>query len=88
MPFVNIKLVDGVFSTDQKHAMTSAITEVMIKFEDSEALREIAWVLIENLHAEGWHVAAGRFRDQNAITNVRQLENNFRDDQRPFRIEG
>ncbi len=33
MPFVNIKLVEGVFTTEQKHAMAAAITDVMVKFE-------------------------------------------------------
>ena len=28
MPFVNIKLVDGVFTPEEKHAMAKAITDV------------------------------------------------------------
>jgi 4-oxalocrotonate tautomerase len=56
MPFVNIKLVDGVFSTEEKHALAAAITDVMVKFEGSEAFREVVWVLIEELHTDGWHI--------------------------------
>jgi 4-oxalocrotonate tautomerase len=56
MPFVNVKLVDGVFTPEEKHAMAAALTDVMVKFEGSEAFREVVWVLIEELHTDGWHM--------------------------------
>jgi len=56
MPFVNIKLVEGVFTTQQKHEMAAAISDVMVRFEGSEAFREVVWVLIEELHKDGWHI--------------------------------
>jgi 4-oxalocrotonate tautomerase len=61
MPFVNVKLVDGVFTTEQKHEMAKALTDVMVKFEGSEAFREIVWVLIEELHTDGWHIGGRPF---------------------------
>ena len=61
MPFVNVKLVEGVFSTDEKHALAKALTEVMVKFEGSEAFREVVWVLIEELHTDGWHIGGRPF---------------------------
>jgi 4-oxalocrotonate tautomerase len=61
MPFVNIKLIDGVFTSEQKHAMAAAITDVMVKFEGSEAFRPVVWVLIEELHKDGWHIAGEPF---------------------------
>ena len=56
MPFVNVKLVEGVFSSEEKHALAAAITDVLVKFEGSEAFRETVWVLIEELHTDGWHI--------------------------------
>jgi len=67
MPFVNVKLVDGVFSTEQKHAMAAALTEVMIKFEGSEAFREVVWVLIEELHTDGWHIGGRPFEGPKSL---------------------
>jgi 4-oxalocrotonate tautomerase len=61
MPFVNVKLVEGVFSTDEKHALAKALTEVMVRFEGSEAFREVVWVLIEELHRDGWHIGGRPF---------------------------
>ena len=62
MPFVNVKLVDGVFSEDEKHRMAAALTDVMVQFEGSEAFREVVWVLIEELHTDGWHIGGLPFR--------------------------
>lgn len=61
MPFVNVKLVEGVFTTEQKHAMAAKLTDVMVEFEGSEAFREVVWVLIEELHKDGWHMGGMPF---------------------------
>ena len=61
MPFVNIKLVDGVFTPEQKHDMARQITDVMVRCEGSEAFREVVWVLIEELHTDGWHIGGHPF---------------------------
>ena len=70
MPFVNIKLMDGVFSSQQKHAMAAAITDVMVKFEGSEAFREVVWVLIEELHTDGWHIGGRPFMGPKSIMDT------------------
>jgi 4-oxalocrotonate tautomerase len=62
MPFVNVKLVEGVFTTEQKHAMAKDLTDVMVKHEGSEAFREVVWVLIEELHTDGWHIGGRPFQ--------------------------
>jgi 4-oxalocrotonate tautomerase len=61
MPFVNVKLVEGVFNSEEKHALAKALTEVMVRFEGSEAFREVVWVLIEELHPDGWHIGGRPF---------------------------
>lgn len=61
MPFVNVKLVEGVFTEEEKHQMAAALTDVMVKFEGSEAFREVVWVLIEELHPDGWHIGGRPF---------------------------
>jgi 4-oxalocrotonate tautomerase len=58
---VNVKLVEGVFTTEEKHAMAKALSDVMVKFEGSEAFREVVWVLIEELHTDGWHIGGRPF---------------------------
>jgi phenylpyruvate tautomerase PptA (4-oxalocrotonate tautomerase family) len=53
------EVVDGVFPTEEKREMAKALTDVMVRFEGSEAFREVVWVPIELLHC-GWHTASGR----------------------------
>lgn len=67
MPFVNVKLVDGVFTPEQKHAMAAALTDVMVRFEGSEAFREVVWVLIEELHTDGWHIGGRPFEGPKSL---------------------
>lgn len=62
MPFVNVKLVEGVFTEEEKHRMAAALSDVMVQFEGSEAFREVVWVLIEELHPDGWHIGGRPFR--------------------------
>jgi 4-oxalocrotonate tautomerase len=61
MPLMNVKLVEGVFTEEQKHAMAADLTEVMVKHEGSEAFRDVVWVLIEELRPDGWHIAGSPF---------------------------
>lgn len=70
MPFVNIKLIEGVFTTEQKHQLAAAITDVMVKFEGSEAFREVVWVLIEELHKDGWHIGGEPFAGPVTLKSV------------------
>jgi 4-oxalocrotonate tautomerase len=67
MPLVNVKLMDGVFSSRQKHAMAAALSDVTVKFEGSEAFREVAGVLIEELHTDGWHIGGRPFMGPKSI---------------------
>src|ERR1022692_375517 len=61
MPMVTIKVVEGVFTEKQKHGLAAKITDVMVAFEGSEAFREVVWVLIEELHRDGWHIGGQPF---------------------------
>src|ERR1700760_4536060 len=70
MPFVNVKLVDGVFTTEEKHALAAALTDVMVKHEGSEAFREVVWVLIEELHTDGWHIGGLPFQGPKSLLDT------------------
>jgi len=67
MPFVNVKLVEGVFTEKQKHDMAARLTDVMVEFEGSEAFREVVWVLIEELHPDGWHIGGRPFEGPKSL---------------------
>jgi 4-oxalocrotonate tautomerase len=70
VPLVNVKLVEGVFTEEQKHAIAADLTEVMVKHEGSEAFRDVVWVLIEELHPDGWHIGGEPFRGPRSLIDV------------------
>ncbi len=55
MPLVNIKVVEGVFSPQQKADMIAQVTDTMVGIE-GEALRGVTWVLIEEVRSGDWGI--------------------------------
>jgi 4-oxalocrotonate tautomerase len=55
MPFVNVKLIEGVFSQDQKQEMITRLTETMVDIE-GEAMRPVTWVVLEEVNSGEWGV--------------------------------
>jgi 4-oxalocrotonate tautomerase len=55
MPFVNVKLIEGVFSPEQKQEMLTRITETMVDIE-GEAMRPVTWVTIDEVKSGDWGI--------------------------------
>jgi len=50
--------------------MAAELTEVMVKYEGSEAFREVVWVLIEELHSGGWHIGGRPFQGPKSLMDT------------------
>ena len=55
MPFVNVKLIEGVFDADQKREIVERLTEAMVGIE-GENMREVTWVVIEEVRSGDWGI--------------------------------
>ena len=55
MPFVNVKLIEGVFTSDQKHAIVERLTDTMVEIE-GEAMRGVTWVVVEEVSSGDWGI--------------------------------
>lgn len=68
MPLVNVKLIEGVFSPDQKKDMIAKLTDTMVAIE-GENMRPVTWVVIEEVTSGEWGIGG------NALTtaDVKQL---------------
>jgi len=55
MPMINVKLIEGVFSSDQKKEMISKLTDTMVSIE-GENMRAVTSVLIEELASGEWGI--------------------------------
>ncbi len=55
MPFVNVKVIEGVFTPDQKQAMVERLTDTMVAIE-GEAMRGVTWVVVEEVASGDWGI--------------------------------
>jgi 4-oxalocrotonate tautomerase len=55
MPFLNVKLIEGVFSTEQKQEMVRKLTDTMVSIE-GENMRGVTWVVVEEVKSGEWGI--------------------------------
>ena len=55
MPFVNVKLIEGVFSEAQKQEIIKKLTDTMVSIE-GENMRPITWVVVEEVKSGDWGI--------------------------------
>jgi 4-oxalocrotonate tautomerase len=56
MPFINVKLIEGVFSPEQKAQIIRRLTDTMVDIE-GEAMRSVTWTVIEEVKSGDWGIA-------------------------------
>ena len=56
MPLVTVKVIEGVFTRQQKQEMIQKITDTMVEIE-GENLRPVTWVLVEEVQSGDWGIA-------------------------------
>jgi 4-oxalocrotonate tautomerase len=55
MPLVDIQLIKGVFTPDQKTTMIRKITDAMVSVE-GEAMRPVTWVRVQEIESGEWAI--------------------------------
>jgi len=55
MPLVDIQLIEGVFSADQKRRMIEKVTDTMVAIE-GEAMRGVTWVRVQEFASGEWGI--------------------------------
>ncbi len=55
MPLVNVKLIEGVFTPQQKQEMIRKLTDAMVSIE-GENMRPVTWVFIEEVKSGEWGI--------------------------------
>ena len=56
MPFINVKVIEGVFSPEQKTQIIRNLTNAMVEIE-GEAMRSVTWTVIEEVRSGDWGIA-------------------------------
>ncbi len=55
MPLIEVKLIEGVFSDEQKQEMVEKLTEAMVAVE-GENMRSVTTVIIEDVKSGSWAI--------------------------------
>jgi len=55
MPLINVKLIEGVFSPEQKQQIVRKLTDAMVSVE-GEAMRGVTWTVIEEVKSGDWAI--------------------------------
>jgi len=55
MPFLNVKLIEGVFTAEQKQDMVRKLTDTMVSIE-GENMRGVTWVVVEEVKSGEWGI--------------------------------
>ena len=55
MPFINVKLIEGVFTPEQKQDIVRKLTETMVGIE-GENMRSVTWCVVEEVDSGAWGI--------------------------------
>jgi 4-oxalocrotonate tautomerase len=55
MPFINVKVIENVFSDVQKRDIVERLTDAMVAIE-GETMRGVTWVVIDEVKSGDWSI--------------------------------
>jgi 4-oxalocrotonate tautomerase len=56
MPLINVKLIEDVFTHEQKRRIVEDLTDAMVAIE-GEDMRQVTWVVVEEVRSGDWGIA-------------------------------
>jgi 4-oxalocrotonate tautomerase len=66
MPFIQVKLIKGVFSDDEKQEMIHKLTETMVSIE-GEGMRPVTWVTLEEVASGDWGAGGNSLHTEDVL---------------------
>jgi 4-oxalocrotonate tautomerase len=55
MPFINVKIIEGVFSPSQKQEIVRKLTDALVSIE-GENMRPVTWCVVEEVKSGDWGI--------------------------------
>jgi 4-oxalocrotonate tautomerase len=56
MPFIQVKVIENVFSSEQKQQIVRGLTDALVKIE-GENMRPVTWCVVEEVRSGDWGIA-------------------------------
>jgi 4-oxalocrotonate tautomerase len=63
MPLINVKVIEGVFSSSQRREIVQKLTEAMVSIE-GENMRGVTWCVLEEVHSGDWAIGGNALSTQ------------------------
>ncbi len=67
MPFVNVKVIENVFTPAQKREMVEKLTDAMVSIE-GENMRPATWVVVEEVKSGDWGIGGNALTTDDVLT--------------------
>jgi len=67
VPLINIKVIEGVFTRDQKHEIVRKLTDAMVGIE-GENMRSVTWCVVEEVASGDWGIGGQPLSTQDVLT--------------------
>jgi 4-oxalocrotonate tautomerase len=55
MPLISVKIIEGVFSAEQKTQIIRNLTDAMVEIE-GEGMRAVTWTVVEEVRSGEWGI--------------------------------
>ncbi|MFJ4164615.1 4-oxalocrotonate tautomerase family protein [Microbacterium sp. NPDC089698] len=56
MPLINVKVIEEVFTAEQKQEIVRVLTDAMVTIE-GENMRPVTWCIVEEVRSGDWGIA-------------------------------
>jgi 4-oxalocrotonate tautomerase len=66
MPFLNVRVIEGVFTPAQKQEMIRKLTDTMVSIE-GENMRGVTWCVLEEVHSGDWAIGGNALSTQDVL---------------------
>ena len=63
MPLINVKLIEDVFTSEQKGQIVERLTDAMVSIE-GESMRGVTWVIVEEVQSGDWGIGGKPLRTE------------------------
>jgi 4-oxalocrotonate tautomerase len=63
VPLINVKIIEDVFTPEQKGQIVERLTDAMVSIE-GENMRGVTWVIVEEVRSGDWGIAGKPLRTQ------------------------
>jgi|HubBroStandDraft_6_1064221.scaffolds.fasta_scaffold4515835_1 4-oxalocrotonate tautomerase len=73
MPLIQVKLIENVFTQEQKREIIERLTDAMVEIE-GENLRQVTWVTLEEVRSGDWGIGGIRLTTAD-VHNMRAGQN-------------